>query len=160
MRLSFPVSDASAGETESHSLSIDWGGRIKAVGKQYYPDSDSIYADIDKGPYNEGSVDGRLAMTLISGAGAQLDVHYESVYIKGDLQKIRNNLTNVSSETNPLGSLLGDHVDDDRRLERIMRECASPLGHAATRNCQAVACTAQAMLAGNKPMVSIANPVR
>lgn len=121
LKLSFPIGDASAGESDIHSLSIDWGGRIKAVGKQFYPDSDSVYADIDKGPYNEGSMDGRLTLAAFSGAGAQLDVHYESVYIKGDLQKIRNNLTNVSSETNPLGTMLGNHVDDDRRLMDLTR---------------------------------------
>ncbi|NNF97875.1 MAG: hypothetical protein HKM93_00710 [Desulfobacteraceae bacterium] len=112
--LAVPGLTMPAADTAPSALSFDWGGRVKAAGTRFFPEAGTLYHDVDSGPYDDVSLDARLNLAVISDTGAQLDIHYETIFAGGDFREVRTTL--LGGGTPGSGLFPDQTVEDDRRL--------------------------------------------
>ncbi len=95
------------------SLDLTWGGHLTARGSVSWPDDDSYHALVGLDPRYDGSGEVRLKTTLYVADWGTFDLHYETIFQKGDTLQARHELERIAPR---LSQFAGQEVNDDRRL--------------------------------------------
>lgn len=109
-----------AEKDDTSFFSTQWGGHLRAIGTVSWIENESLFATHDSGPYWDGQGELRLKNELFMGKRLRLETHYELVDQTGDTLEARNGL-GLSSTTGIMGLLVGEEVNDDRRLMNLTR---------------------------------------
>ncbi len=107
-------------QTDTSFFSTEWGGHLRAIGSMSWIDDESLFATQDTGPYEDGQGELRLKNELFMGKRLRLETHYELVDQTGDTLETRNGL-GLSSTADIMVLLIGQEVNDDRRLMNLTR---------------------------------------
>lgn len=109
-----------AEQDDTSFFSTQWGGHLRAIGTVSWIENESLFATHDSGPYWDGQGELRLKNELFMGKRLRLETHYELVDQTGDTLEARNGL-DLSSTTGIMELLVGQEVNDDRRLMNLTR---------------------------------------
>ena len=120
LTLTFLPLQSMAEPEDTSFFSAQWGGHLRAIGAVSWIGDESLFATQDSGPYWDGQGELRLKSDLFMGKRLRLETHYELVDHTGDTLEARNGL-GLSSTSGILGLLIGQEVNDDRRLMNLTR---------------------------------------
>lgn len=118
--LTFLPLQSMAKQDDTSFFNTQWGGHLRAIGIVSWPDDESLFATQESGPYWDGQGELRLKNELTMGKRLKLETHYELVDQTGDTSAARNGL-GLSSTTGIMRLLIGQEVNDDRRLMNLTR---------------------------------------
>jgi hypothetical protein len=120
LTVALPPLQSSAEPNDTSFCSAQWGGHVRAIGTLSRIDDESLFAAQETGPYWDGQGELRLKNDLFLGKRLRLETHYELVNQTGDSLEVRNRL-GISSASGITALLVGQAVDDDRRLMSLTR---------------------------------------
>jgi len=96
-------------------IQMEWGGYARAIGTLTTVADDSLYDQVDEGPYIDGQAEWRQKNRLSIGSHWTVETHYELVAAGGDTRQTDQRLLDQfpgSSST----IFINQPMDDDRRL--------------------------------------------
>lgn len=115
-------SDAFAGSSSDVAhrrftdIPMEWGGHARAIGTFTVVADDSLYDQVDDGPYIDGQVEWRQKNLLFIGSHWTLETHYELVASGGDTRETNQTLLAQSPGAPSSTIFINQPMDDDRRL--------------------------------------------
>ena len=114
--------DALANSPEPSSSNLlpgihaEWGGHARIIGTATAVDGDSIYGQVDDGPYIDGQAEWRQKNRLNIGSHWTMETHYELVASGGDTRQTSQSLLADLPGSTSSTLFINQPVNDDWRL--------------------------------------------
>lgn len=105
-----------AGAAQEDATQMRWGGHLRAIGSLAAIDDQSIYAQVDTGPYYDGQGELRLKNEIFLGSRWSLETHYELVAAGGDTRANTSKLQQRYPAPALDALIAPTQINDDHRL--------------------------------------------
>jgi hypothetical protein len=97
-------------------IQMEWGGHARAIGTLTVVADDSLYDQVDSGPYIDGQAEWRQKNRLSMGSYWTMETHYELVASGGDTRQTNQTLLARLPGAPSSSLFINQPMDDDRRL--------------------------------------------
>ncbi len=97
-------------------IQVEWGGHARVIGTFTTVADDSLYDQVDAGPYIDGQAEWRQKNRLSIGSQWTMETHYELVASGGDTRQTDQTLLDQFPGSSSSSIFINPPMDDDRRL--------------------------------------------
>ena len=97
-------------------IQMQWGGHARIIGTASAVDANSLYGQVDEGPYLDGQAEWRQKNRVDIGSHWSVETHYELVATGGDTRQTTQALLAQRLPSPSSTAFLNQPIDDDQRL--------------------------------------------
>ena len=112
----FAASSSNAAPDRFTDIQMEWGGYARAIGTLTGVADNSLYDQVDSGPYIDGQAEWRQKNRLSIGSYWTVETHYELVASGGDTRQTNQTLLAKLPGASTSTLFVNQPMDDDRRL--------------------------------------------